>query len=249
MKAAGLSHIGKIRTNNEDAYYIDRRLNLIAVADGMGGHKAGEIASGIAVEALASMNGLAQQEALQPVEVFRRIFSEANQQIWDKAHENEDCKGMGTTLTSVWLVDGLAYVAHVGDSRAYRKHGGVFRQITRDHTLVEELIKNGTIDREASLCHPQKNVLMKAVGADDSVSPDLHEIEAQAGDLFFLCSDGLTHYLKDEEIAEILAEQRTLEERLSKLIELALERGGADNITAVAIELEEQGGEAQWTES
>ncbi|SCZ76958.1 Stp1/IreP family PP2C-type Ser/Thr phosphatase [Acidaminobacter hydrogenoformans] len=249
MKTAGLSHIGKIRTNNEDAYYIDEKLHLIAVADGMGGHKAGEIASGIAVEALASMNQLAQNEALQPAEIYRQVFSDANQKIWVKAHESEDCKGMGTTLTSVWIQDGLAYVAHIGDSRAYRMREGILKQVTRDHTLVEELIKNGSIDREAALSHPQKNVLMKAVGADDRVTPDLHEIEAQAGDLFLLCSDGLTHYLKAEEINEILTAKRTLEERLSQLVELALERGGADNITAVAIELDGQGGETQWTES
>lgn len=249
MKTAGLSHIGKIRTNNEDAYYIDEKLDLIAVADGMGGHKAGEIASSIAVEALASMNHLVENEVLQPAEIFRRVFSEANKKIWDKAHENEDCKGMGTTLTSVWILDGLAYVAHIGDSRAYRMRAGILKQVTRDHTLVEELIKTGSIDREAALSHPQKNVLMKAVGADDRVSPDLHEVEAQADDLFLLCSDGLTHYLKAEEIKEILAVKSTLEERLSQLVELALERGGADNITAVAIELDGQGGETQWTES
>mgnify|MGYP001213434797 CR=1 FL=1 len=243
MKAAGISHIGNIRSNNEDAYYIDETHQLIAVADGMGGHKAGEIASGIAIDAIASLIATAQQNALMPVEVFRRIFEDANRRIWDKAHATDDCKGMGTTLTSIWIVDGLAYVAHVGDSRAYLIHEGEIHQVTRDHTLVEELIKTGSIDRESALRHPQKNVLMKAVGADDTISPDLHEVEIHEGDILMLCSDGLTHYLKDQEIKDLLSKGADLKESLSLMTELALERGGADNITAVAIRIENQGGD------
>lgn len=243
MKAAGISHIGNIRTNNEDAYYLNERHKLIAVADGMGGHKAGEIASSIAIEAVASLVSIKAQSAIMPAEVFRRVFSEANQRIWSKAHETEDCKGMGTTLTAVWIVEDLAYVAHVGDSRAYLIHDGKIRQITRDHTLVEELIKNGSIDRESALSHPQKNVLMKAVGADDSVAPDLHEIEVYEGDIFLICSDGLTHYLKEFELGDLLSKDTELEASLNLMTELALERGGADNITAVAIKIENQGGD------
>lgn len=243
MKAAGISHIGNIRTNNEDAYYLNEQHNLIAVADGMGGHKAGEIASSIAIEAIASLIAIKDRHAIMPAEVFRKVFSEANQRIWNKAHDTEDCKGMGTTLTSAWIVEDLAYVAHVGDSRAYLIHDGRIRQVTRDHTLVEELIKNGSIDRESALSHPQKNVLMKAVGADDGISPDLHEIEVYEGDIILLCSDGLTHYLKDFEIVDLLSKETTLEASLNLMTELALERGGADNITAVAIRIDKLGGD------
>jgi len=243
VKAAGISHIGKIRANNEDAYYLDEKHKLIAVADGMGGHKAGEIASRIAIEAITSLVDINDQSSIMPAEVFRKVFSAANQRIWNQAHETEDCKGMGTTLTAVWIVDDLAYVAHIGDSRAYLIHEGKIRQVTRDHTLVEELIKTGTIDRESALSHPQKNVLMKAVGADDSISPDLHEIEVYEGDIFLLCSDGLTHYLKDIEIGDLLTKSTALETSLNLMTELALERGGADNITAVAIRIEKQGGD------
>lgn len=243
MKAAGISHIGNIRTNNEDAFYLNEQHNLIAVADGMGGHKAGEIASSIAIEAIASLITIKDNNAMMPAEVFRKVFSEANQRIWSKAHETEDCKGMGTTLTAAWVVEDLAYVAHIGDSRAYLVHEGKIRQVTRDHTLVEELIKNGSIDRESALSHPQKNVLMKAVGADDSVSPDLHEIEVYEGDILLLCSDGLTHYLKAFEICELLSNEATLEASVNLMTELALERGGADNITAVAIRIEKLGGD------
>jgi protein phosphatase len=242
MIAAGMTHIGNIRNNNEDAYFIHPQNTLIAVADGMGGHKAGEIASGIAIEAIASLAELDQDSEFQPAEVFCKAFSEANRRIWERAHENEACKGMGTTLTSAWIFDSLAYVAHVGDSRAYHLNHGRIRQVTRDHTLVEELIKNGSIDRESAMRHPQKNVLMKAVGADDSVVPDILEIEIHEGDVLLLCSDGLTHYLDESEICLSLTHTSSLEDSLAEMTELALERGGSDNITVVAVRIEENGG-------
>lgn len=250
MKAAGLSHIGRVRANNEDAFYISPEKTLLAVADGMGGHKAGEIASSLAIEAIATLGDFQRNEAAPflPAERFREAFSQANQRIWERAHASEDCKGMGTTLTAVWIHDSMALVAHIGDSRAYWIHQGRIRQITRDHTLVEELIKNGSIDRESALSHPQKNVLMKAVGADEMISPDLHELEVQEGDLLLLCSDGLTHYLSDIEIGELLAKGQSLETSLAQMTELALERGGADNITAAAVLIEANGGDRSWTE-
>jgi protein phosphatase len=243
MNVAGVTHIGKVRNNNEDAFFINNQKNLIAVADGMGGHKAGEIASGIAIEAMAEFDAMLRDNAAMPVEAFNKAFHHANTRILEHAHRHLECKGMGTTLTAIYLAENIAYIAHVGDSRAYLFSHDQLKQITRDHTLVEELVKNGSIDRESALTHPQKNVLMRAVGVDESVEPDLHEIETHPGDLFIVCSDGLTHYLTDVEIRDILATEENLFDALNVLTERALKRGGGDNITVVGLKVEKKGGE------
>lgn len=243
MKAAGMTHIGKVRNNNEDAFYINDSKTLIAVADGMGGHNAGEIASSIAIEAISAMNATLENKVIMPMEAFNHAFQMANDQIRERARGSEACSGMGTTLTAIYFSDGIAYVAHIGDSRAYLLSKQELKQLTRDHTLVEELIQNGSINRESALTHPQKNVLMRAVGADESSMPDLHEIEISPGDVLIICSDGLTHYISDDEIRKYLLAEKNLFEAFDEMTKKALQRGGGDNITVVGLRVEEKAGE------
>ena len=226
------SDTGRRRRHNEDDYVVSPP--LFAVAEGMGGAQAGEIASGLAAGTLKSgdsngLDGPAQVDAL---------IQEANRLIYDRASNDPTASGMGTTMT-VALVDGMTVViGHVGDSRAYLVRGDTMEQLTDDHSLVNELMKSGKLSEEEAQIHPQRSVITRAVGTDPDVDVDSFTIEAEEGDIFLICSDGLTDMVDDEEILELVHRNRDdLDQAVKALVSAANRGGGEDNITAVAFRM------------
>jgi protein phosphatase len=227
------SDTGRQRTANEDSYYASAP--LFVVADGMGGAQAGEVASRIAAESFESAHR--QGEAAEAF--LRRIAESANDRIHGLAQHDSSRSGMGTTLTAA-IVDGDdVAIAHVGDSRAYVLRDGELRLLTTDHSLVEELRRQGRLTEEQAEDHPQRSIITRALGPEAEVDVDTLSFSARPGDLFLLCSDGLTTMVKESEIAEVLEQAGSLSEAVTTLVERANEAGGRDNITVVAFSLEE----------
>lgn len=237
MKGYARTDIGKTRRENQDAYYLPKAGERFAlVADGMGGHRAGDVASGIAVTEMMRWLRLA---TVPGKSALAHAVQEANKAIYQAAKEDPLKAGMGTTLTAVWMDGNTVLLAHVGDSRAYLYRNGALMQMTRDHSLVAELLERGEITYEQSLTHPQRNYITRAVGTAQDVEPDILSLERQEGDIWFLCTDGLSNAVTSPEIARILNGQETWQTKLDTLVSLALERGGRDNITAMVITDEE----------
>ncbi|MBM7623312.1 Stp1/IreP family PP2C-type Ser/Thr phosphatase [Sporohalobacter salinus] len=229
MRSGFKSDCGRVRDQNEDNYLQMEQngLKIFAVADGMGGHNAGEVASSIAIELLQDYNFSSDKIPGDLIKVIESI----NIEIRDKAEKNTDYQGMGTTLTVAVLDDNQVYIGHVGDSRAYLLRDGEFNQLTEDHSLVNKLVKTGKITAEEARDHPQSNVLLQALGTESQVDVDVIELEAKSGDLFLLCSDGLNVMLSDKEIKDILLKEDSLQDKADRLVRLAKEFGGYDNIT------------------
>ena len=229
---------GRQRTANEDSYFA--RAPVFAVADGMGGAQAGEVASRIAAKAFEP--GVDTEE---PAEVqLRDIVEEANREIHELAQRDSSRAGMGTTLTAAVIHGSEVSLAHVGDSRAYVLRDGELKRLTKDHSLVEELRRQGRLTEEEAEEHPQRSIITRALGPEPEVKVDTMTFPARDGDVFLLCSDGLTTMVGEEEIKEILTGARSLRTAVNRLIEAANQRGGRDNITAVAFRVTE-GGEAE----
>lgn len=209
---------------------------LLAVCDGVGGRKAGEVASGLALETLSQ-----EMESLAPEcprrDVFRAAVERVNERVWQQAHAEEALDGMATTLTAAVLCHRRAIFAHVGDSRAYVLRGERLRQITRDQSFVASLIEAGAIREEDAAQSPYRNVILQAIGRKKSVEVALDALDVSAGDLLLLCTDGLSDKVRPEEMAERLPSQ-SLREAVASLVALANERGGEDNITALAARIE-----------
>jgi PPM family protein phosphatase len=227
---AGVTDVGRVRDGNEDDF-IDQadRLGLVAVADGMGGHRAGEVASATALEALRASvaNGQSLRDAIEG----------ANDAVLEKSESDLELHGMGTTLTAGMLgSDGHLVVGHVGDSRAYLVRGGELTQITTDHSLVEEMVRDGVLTPEQAEVHPQRSTITRALGIDPRVEVDEYPIELQPGDRILLCSDGLTTMVRPDEIAGILTREPDPKRAAQLLVDAANAAGGEDNITAVIIE-------------
>ena len=241
---AGTTDVGRQRTTNEDSLFCAPP--YFAVADGMGGAKAGEVASGLAVKVFEEQGheeGSDGQEAAEAQ--LARILEEANRRIFELSTDDESRRGMGTTLTAAKLTDGDVSLAHVGDSRAYRLRDGALEQITKDHSLVAELERSGQISAEAAEHHPQRSIITRALGPEPEVEVDTYTVPGRPGDVFLLCSDGLTSMVSDEEVASILRGVESLEEGAEALVRAANQSGGKDNITVVLFRLEEDsGGEA-----
>jgi PPM family protein phosphatase len=221
--------VGRGRSANEDAYLVDPAGGLYAVADGVGGHQAGEVASSIAIETLraAFAAGASLDAAVQ----------EANTAVFANAIENTAMRGMGTTLTAVVLTDGhLATLGHVGDSRAYLLRDGGITQVTDDHSLVGQLVREGRLSSEEAVNHPQRSVIMRAVGLDAEVEVDVYKIDLRLGDRLVLCSDGLSDMLRDDAIAAVLRRDADPQGAADALVEQANEAGGNDNITVVIVD-------------
>jgi PPM family protein phosphatase len=233
----GLSDPGRRRRRNEDAYVISPP--LFAVADGMGGAQAGELASRIAVEAIGEQAGARGEERVTT------LIREANRRIFARSSEDAAASGMGTTMTAALVGDdGRVTIGHVGDSRAYLLRAGRLDQLTEDHSLVAELVRTGRLSPDEAERHPQRSVITRALGTDPEVDVDIFTVEAEAGDLFLLCSDGLTSMVGDDEILTTLEEARDdLEQAARGLIRKANRGGGEDNITVVFFELAEDGAE------
>lgn len=237
MKAYGASDIGKTRAVNQDAYYLPAEdENFAAVADGMGGHLAGEVASAMAIEVFAHRMRIARGE---PEAALCDALECANLAIYQTSERNADKRGMGTTFTAVWMGDGEVYLAHIGDSRAYLLRDGELSRISTDHTLVAQLVAQGHLTAEQAKTYPHRNYITRALGVDMHVEIDITRTDWVEEDVWFLCSDGMTNEVEEEEICEILLGEGSYREKLDSLIALALERGGRDNITGVIVTTEE----------
>jgi len=238
LQPFGVTDAGKVRQNNEDAMLIGdgEDETLFVVADGIGGFEAGEVASSLAVEVLRD---------LQPDEPFKAAIGEANRRIVAAGRGDEKLSGMGTTIVAVRFSgtqrEPVAEVAHVGDSRAYLLRGGDMKPVTEDHSLVAELVRSGDLTRDQAAEHPQKNLITRALGADEEVDVDTAILPVEAGDRILLCSDGLSDMVHEDGISLILAESPDDPEKAARgLLSAALDAGGNDNITVVVIDVKEQ---------
>jgi PPM family protein phosphatase len=238
LQPFGVTDTGKVRQNNEDALLVGEGEDetLFVVADGIGGFEAGEVASSIAVDVLKN---------LQPEESFKAAIAEANRRIVAAGRGDDKLSGMGTTVVAIRFGgtqrEPVAEVAHVGDSRAYLMRGGDMNAITEDHSLVAELVRSGDLTRDQAAEHPQKNLITRALGADEEVDVDTAILPIEAGDRILLCSDGLSDMVSEAEISELLADSPDDPERVARgLLSAALEAGGNDNITIVVVDVKEQ---------
>ena len=237
MKVYALTDIGCCRELNEDAFYAPADgENFCCVADGMGGHQAGEVASAMAAEVFASKMC---DTGHAPYERLRRAVVAANLSIYDKARSTPEMSGMGTTITALLIENGEAHIAHVGDSRCYLVRSKTLMQLTTDHTLVEELILKGRITPEVARNHPQRNVITRALGTAGGVETDILRVRVQPGDMFLLCTDGLSGSVSERELNETLNSRMKRETKISSLIEQALDNGSRDNITVLLACVEE----------
>jgi serine/threonine protein phosphatase PrpC len=236
----GLGHVGVItdtgrkRRRNEDAYVCEPP--LFAIADGMGGAQAGEVASRLAAAALKEGGA----ETLGGEDRIADLIQEANRRVYDRSSTDPNTSGMGTTITVALVENGNVAFGHVGDSRAYLIRDGRMEQVTEDHSLVNELLKSGKLSREEAETHPQRSVITRALGTDPDVDADTFTIEAKSGDVFLLCSDGLTDMVGEREILELVELNRQdIDAALKSLVKAANRSGGEDNITVVAFEIAE----------
>ncbi|TCP52457.1 protein phosphatase [Tumebacillus sp. BK434] len=240
MLYAARTHIGLVRQLNEDCYAVAADLTPFGVAvlaDGMGGHLAGEVASSLAIETLLTHIKEAPQdpESYDASDLLIDAMQHANRAVHEHAATSKDFSGMGTTLVAALVSPGEIFLGHIGDSRAYLWQAGELIQLTDDHTLVYELYKNGQITEEEANVHPQRNIVLRAVGTDESVQADLYHRTWAAGDILLLCSDGLTDMVNREAMVEVMAGDSALETKVDALINGALAAGGHDNITVVAV--------------
>jgi serine/threonine protein phosphatase PrpC len=248
--------VGRVRDHNEDNFLVDRKLNLFIVADGMGGHAAGEVASALAVNTVREVVSRNQDMISElrdenpattrrdVLNLLERAVQDACTAIHEIALAQSEKRGMGTTLSALLVIGHRGFIAHVGDSRIYLVRVGKVHQLTEDHSLINELVKRGKIKKEEAVDSPYRNAVTRAVGVYPSVEVDTLDFDAVPGDQFILASDGLTGYLKEHEIPAMLdaSDVRTIPDRL---IDLANERGGRDNITCVIVRLQEEPGVAE----
>ena len=231
LKTFSITNIGRKRKVNQDFVYtseqpVGKLPNVFIVADGMGGHKAGDYASKVTVETIVAEAAVVLEQAIKT----------ANTLIRKCAEEYPEMEGMGTTVVAATCDGDVLRVANVGDSRLYIANNKEIRQITRDHSLVEEMVRMGGIAREEARNHPDKNIITRAVGADDAVKPDFFTVRLNRGDIVLMCTDGLTNMLEDEEIRMILEESRDMVEKAEELVKAANEKGGKDNISVILID-------------
>lgn len=243
MHVVSKTHVGLVRENNEDALLV-REPYLFAVADGMGGYAAGEIASRSTIKAFAAAtHGLRHEQGKNIGEVMLEAFNRANTHVHKMSLNNSNYNGMGTTMTALYLPgNNIGYCCHIGDSRMYRFRDGKLEQLTHDHTYVASLLAEGKISEEEAMVHPKRHMLLQAVGVEDEIKADLLKIDVKEGDRILLCSDGLTDMLRDEEITELIA-LADLEEAGQQLLEKALDNGGRDNVSLILIEISQSGEE------
>ena len=251
VRFAGDSNVGMKRAHNEDSFYLPESERLAIVADGMGGHASGEVASRLAVDTIAGFFKATQEEQQltwpfkmdkgHRYDVNRMItaIKLANLKIHEQAQKDPRCHGMGTTVVSALFVDDALVIGHVGDSRLYRRRDGVFEQMTEDHSLLNDYIKMKHLSPEEIAAFPHKNVIVRALGMKDTVQVDVHVDSPRLGDVYLICSDGLSGMIKDEEISEIAMSERDLDVVCERMISTANKNGGLDNITVVAVRLEE----------
>jgi serine/threonine protein phosphatase PrpC len=260
VKACGLSDVGLTRAHNEDYFEIDPRHRLYVVADGMGGHNHGEVAAQIAVntirkyvEETADRDGTwasgMDARLAHHSNLLKLAVRDAHRHVLQAISRDGSLYGMGTTVVGFMLDGRIGAVAHVGDSRAYRLRDGLLDQLTQDHTWVNEQVVAGFLSKEQARTHPLKNVVTRALGGESDVLVDLREIEVEPGDVYLLCSDGLTGMLSDADIRDRLGSGRPLQEICRSLIEDSNARGGIDNVTVVLLQVEEIADEEEGEET
>ena len=232
MKWVSRTHIGHVRATNQDALLIQP--GLYGVADGMGGHKAGDIASRMAV----LMLGRVLEDAQPSEALLRGGLEEINELVYEQQAQDERLSGMGTTMTVIWEADDFVLLGHVGDSRAYLRRDGVLKQISEDHSMVNEMVRQGLLTKEMAARHPYRNVITRAIGTDLNVTPDILRLDKRKGDQWLICTDGLTGYVSDEEIAAAL-NKLPMDDAAELLLNRALDLGGGDNVTFVITEVTE----------
>jgi protein phosphatase len=249
--SSGLSDVGRVRTNNEDSFRIVEALNLFILSDGMGGEAHGEVASAMAVDAVNKYCEAEKEDSGATVldEIPANISSQtrrlkhavaqANFQIFQSAQKNPEQRGMGATITALWLKDTLMSIAHVGDSRAYLLRNGNLQQLTNDHSLVAEQVRRGLITPQQAEESEMQSVLLRALGAHPEVEIDVDEAEIIPRDVLLLCSDGLTRMVTEPEIAGALQAETVPSAAAERLIALANENGGIDNVTVIVVRFED----------
>ena len=241
MKVFARTDIGKARERNEDFYSISEpggEFGIFILADGMGGYNGGEIASRLATEATktyieTNFFKIEYEKKEEILELIRNAMEYANKIVYEKAKQEEELEGMGTTLEVCLIYNNRAYIGHIGDSRIYRIRKGILQKLTQDHSYVQKLVKDGTITKEQALHHPKKNMLIKALGCTPNIEPDVLVKGFQEEDLILLCSDGLTNMVEEEEMNSII--QQDIENANKNLIQRANDLGGYDNSTVVIL--------------
>jgi PPM family protein phosphatase len=242
VKMCGKTDRGLQRDKNEDSFWFDENLGAAIVADGLGGARAGEVASSMTVEMFKKVvsASLSKAESVKDVEtIFSGSLSLAGQEILKSGEENPELNGMGSTAVCVSLWKNRWVIAHIGDSRAYLVHEGKMIQLTKDHSFVQDLLDKGLITPEQVHTHPYRNLITRHVGMQGTAKADFADLEAAAGDLCLLCSDGLSGVLSDKEILTILTDGITFEKKCDSLIKKTLEYGAPDNVTVVVVEASE----------
>ncbi len=251
LNSAGRTHVGMKRTHNEDSLRLFREENLFIVADGMGGHASGEVASQMSVETLSEFfrSTAEDDEITWPYKLEKgRKYEEnrvvtgiklSNRRIFESAQRDTKLKGMGTTLVVTFFVNDTAYIGHVGDSRVYRYRNGALFQITEDHSLLNDYIKMRQLTPEEIEAFPHKNVIVRALGMKETVQVDIASEQPEKGDVYLLCSDGLNGMVTDEDLASILADEgNDLDKCCEVMIDAANQNGGTDNITIILVRFE-----------
>ncbi|MDD6400186.1 MAG: Stp1/IreP family PP2C-type Ser/Thr phosphatase [Lachnospiraceae bacterium] len=237
MKSSGKTDTGNKRSNNQDSiFFSDTSVgplpNLYIVADGMGGHKAGDRASKMAID--ITVDFIKKSSLENPIAVLKRAMVYANNEIYKAANSDVELNGMGTTMVAAVVLNDKLIVANVGDSRLYIVNNDI-KQITMDHSLVEELIRSGELERKRGRNHPEKNIITRAMGSKDEIVPDFFEIDLCEDDICLMCSDGLSNMVEDDEIKDIVLENDSLEDMVRALVDRANYYGGSDNISVVII--------------
>lgn len=240
MKSFAKTDIGKAREMNQDYYYIpspEDKLQIHILADGMGGYNGGEVASKLATESAKEYiyNNFTKIEPVKEniLNLIKEAMEYANFVVYEKSKNNKNLQGMGTTLDICFIYNNKIYIGHVGDSRIYRIRGNVIRKLTKDHSYVQQLIEDGKITRQEAQNHPKKNMLLKALGCTVYVEPDIRARNLEKGDILLMCSDGLTNMIQEKEIYNLIKEDA--KNASEKLVDLANQKGGYDNITVITI--------------
>lgn len=240
LQTFGITDIGLSRKKNEDFYLIDEKNSFFALADGMGGHKAGEVAAKNAIETVSShfLNNKPQTDSSTLTEILYNAIHSANGDIHNLSRSDPKLRGMGTTLCSLYLFENYALFAHVGDSRIYQLRNKQLKKLTHDHSLIQDLIETGHIEEDEPMSSPYKNVITKALGPSPYIEPEIDICSVAPNDLFILCSDGLSDFVSERRMAKILNDFTSLEQKGKKLIELAKQRKSQDNITLIIIQIQ-----------
>ncbi len=235
MKWSQATETGLVRKQNEDNFCICPDIGLFAIADGMGGHQAGEIASRLATQKLADFIRTYLEFCSDQETLLTKGMQEINHQIYLISQQNKRYQGMGTTLTAALIQNNHLYLAHIGDSRLYLLRQEQIKQLTEDHTVVQNLVTSGTITADQARTHPKRHILTRALGIDSNVKAEISKINLKAQDKILLCTDGLTNYVTPEEIHHLVNNAAEVKQAVHNLTEMALERGGADNITVILV--------------